>query len=566
MTIFDELEDVGEDVVGTVTGVVEGLVNAGASLFDGPGGLVGVLVSAGQLYVQGPGALIPALAVGAGVSAGVNALIKQRPLSFEESVFAQRVFADTLPARERIILTNLADLGGRYFTWPNVAGQFLVNIGDAFDNPMAFTNGHYVAPGQVLIHELTHAWQIHHSSFVAGLICESIADKARDQLGENVYDYEDGGKQWSEYNLEQQAAIVDHWYQEGLSDVHPFYRYIQGNIRGRSPSALTFPMTSKGPAESAVARTPNRLDVYWIGPDGGVGSTAWEGGVNGGAWARHFPVAPPGVARLDSPVVAVARTPNRLDVFWVGRDGGIGSTAWEGGVNGGAWARHFPVAPPGAARPNSPVVAVARTPNRLDVYWIGPNDGIWSTAWEGGVNNNGWAPVFPVTRPDVTRDDSSLAVIARTPNRLDVFWVGRDGGIGSTAWEGGVNGGAWAVDFPVARPGVTRAGAALAAIARTPNRLDVFWIGSDGGIGSTAWEGGVNGGAWAPDFPVARPGVTHAGAALAAIARTPNRLDVFWIGSDGGLGSTAWEGGVNGGAWAPDFPVAAPGAARTTAG
>jgi hypothetical protein len=37
------------------------------------------------------------------------------------------------------------------------------------------------------------------------------------------------------------------------------------------------------------------LDVFWIGLDGGIGSTAWEGGVNGNAWAT---VAPSGVARF----------------------------------------------------------------------------------------------------------------------------------------------------------------------------------------------------------------------------------------------------------------------------
>ena len=164
---------------------------------------------------------------------------------------------------------------------------------------------------------------------------------------------------------------------------------------------------------SSSPPTSNRLDVFWIGPDGGIGSTAWEGGVNNNGWANTFPVASPGVARADSPITAVARTPNRLDVFWIGPDGGIGSTAWEGGVNNNGWATAFPITKPGAARPGSPIAAVARTPNRLDVFWIGPDGAIGSTAWEGGVNNNGWATAFPITNPGVARADSSITGVAR---------------------------------------------------------------------------------------------------------------------------------------------------------
>jgi hypothetical protein len=160
------------------------------------------------------------------------------------------------------------------------------------------------------------------------------------------------------------------------------------------------------------------------------------------------------------------------------------------------------------AHGNSPIVAVARTPARLDVFWIAPDGSVMSSAWEAGVNDDAWssAPIS-ITRPGVSRFDSPLAVVSRTPNRLDLFWIGPDGNIGSAGWEAGANNNAWESDFPIAsRPGVTMANSPIAAVSRTPRRLDVFWVGPDGNIGSAAWERGVKNNAWQHDIPIAQPG------------------------------------------------------------
>ena len=108
---------------------------------------------------------------------------------------------------------------------------------------------------------------------------------------------------------------------------------------------------------TAVAQLPEQLDVFWIGPDGGVGSAAWN--ANSG-WSAPFPIAPPNAARADSPITAVARFPEQLDVFWIGPDGGVGSAAWN--ANSG-WSAPFPIAPPNAARADSPITAVSRFPS-----------------------------------------------------------------------------------------------------------------------------------------------------------------------------------------------------------
>ena len=50
-----------------------------------------------------------------------------------------------------------------------------------------------------------------------------------------------------------------------------------------------------------------------------------------------------------------------------------------------------------------------------------------------------------------------MAVVSRASTRLDVFFVGNDGAIGSVAWEDAVNGNAWSKGFPVTGPNAIRA-------------------------------------------------------------------------------------------------------------
>ena len=233
------LDDIGD----TIESIVEApgdLVEAAASFFDGPGGVAGIFVSGATFLVGGPQALVPAVIAGIGATEGANALIKTRKLSPEERMLAEFVFGDTLPPYDRIILTNFIGLGNRAFVMPNTAGEYLVNLGGDYDDPIR--SSHDPEYGQLLIHELTHVWQIHHNSFVPGLICEGILNQSRYIiLDKDVYNPGAGKKDWSTFNLEQQAKIVDLWYGGYLpvgkqkvtrfvggpcSTSHPFYHYV----------------------------------------------------------------------------------------------------------------------------------------------------------------------------------------------------------------------------------------------------------------------------------------------------------------------------------------------------
>lgn len=217
------------------------LANSMDASFVGPGGLVGVAVAGGVVWMFGPSAIIAAVVAGVAAGAITDAMIKHRQLSSEEYRFASTVFGDTLPPRERIYVTNLSHDGGRKYTWPNLDGSVVLNLNDAFDDPMNYASSGYPTKGQVFIHELAHAWQIQTKSFIPGILCKVVFETGS-------YDYGPANQAWSEFGLEQQAAIVDHWFgkyagmwnttedvitnlttQDAIHD--PYFGYIANNIR-----------------------------------------------------------------------------------------------------------------------------------------------------------------------------------------------------------------------------------------------------------------------------------------------------------------------------------------------
>jgi hypothetical protein len=234
------LVDVVAGAAGATLGVIIALGSEAGKLFGnlGLGGTFGVIAGV-VVFAVGGGVV---LAVVAGVAVGVvtNALIKQRGLSPQEAQFAAQVFGNALPV-DRIMLTNMSGLGGRAFTMPGVDGKIYLNLGDAFTSPLAYTSSAYPRGGQVLIHELTHAWQIAHGSFLPGLVCSGIVNQANFIFGQSVYVYGPPGPPFDNFNLEAQGAIVDQWFggnatavvpnRNAMDPTDPYFGYIANNIR-----------------------------------------------------------------------------------------------------------------------------------------------------------------------------------------------------------------------------------------------------------------------------------------------------------------------------------------------
>jgi hypothetical protein len=581
--LFDDLVEAVAGAAGFALGVIIGATSEaigwlGATL--GPGGTIGVVAGVVVFAVAAAsgvgiiGAVILAVVAGVAIGAVTDALIKSRSLNDAEKAFARQVFGDSVPLDDTII-TNLGGASGRGFTAKGVDGKIYVNLGKAFDNPLGPAGDAYPHPGQLLIHELTHAWQISHTGFIPGLMCSMLVNQAEFTLGDNVYDYGPPGSKWADLNAEQQGAIVDQWFgaskhslgYQSMDQQNIYYRYIFNDLLAGNPSA-TSPGNLRSSSVSPLivtSRQPDQLDVFWGSGDASLQTQWWNAAPRGG-WADHPPsaITTAHAAQPDTPVAAVSRTPNHIDIFCVGPDGSIVTQFWDGGS---MWNHPaFPITGSGVTRVDSGVVAVARTPQHLDVFWVSA-EGAVITHWADDAPISGWfdhSP-FPITAEGAVQAGSGLAVVSRLPNHLDIFWVGPEGAVWTMWWDGAAPDGNWSghQPFPVTAPGMAHIGSPVVAVARIPQHIDVFWIGPDGAIMTQWWDANPHMG-WGdhPPFALTAPAAANPAAGLAAVARTPLHLDLFWIAPDGTVMTHFWDAGPPM-RWAENaFPISKPHAAR----
>lgn len=159
---------------------------------------------------------------------------------------------------------------------------------------------------------------------------------------------------------------------------------------------------------AVLARGDGQLHVFFVRPDGAVATTwsEWRDGRQ--PWVAPFSVTPPGAARADSALAAVLRD-RELHVFYIGPDGALATTwavgPWEAHWAIGAWQTPFPITPPSAAGPGSQVAAAVRR-DQLHVFYQGP-DGALATTWAVGP----WQTPFPITPAGAGRPGSSIAVL-----------------------------------------------------------------------------------------------------------------------------------------------------------
>ncbi len=127
-----------------------------------------------------------------------------------------KIFNGNLPAKSKIVITNLYGYGHRQFVFPTGTGIIMMNLGrQGFSNPfgkMLYQASANEKNGEVFIHEMTHVWQIHTAADI-NFVLKAIATQAG---GSSAYNYNtqtcDNGKSWGSFNVEQQADIARHCY------------------------------------------------------------------------------------------------------------------------------------------------------------------------------------------------------------------------------------------------------------------------------------------------------------------------------------------------------------------
>jgi hypothetical protein len=159
---------------------------------------------------------------------------RHKLLTEEEYKWANdKIFNGTLPSRGTIIVTNLIGIGGRQYTIPNGFGQTYMNMGSGgYKDPMNFARPNEI-PGQLLIHELTHAWQIEYNTGLKAM-GEGISNQWKYSVegDKTTYQYT-CGKEWKDYNFEQQGMIVEKCFVKRSKGDYTSceQQYVENNVR-----------------------------------------------------------------------------------------------------------------------------------------------------------------------------------------------------------------------------------------------------------------------------------------------------------------------------------------------
>jgi len=194
-------------------------------------------------------------------------IIGIRGLRQDERHILHRVYKDSLPKMNNILILSLAGMSGRPFT---LAASFVAGVaslivpgsglllpalvaltakrGDCYflfmgrsgyNDAISGYPGHDDEPGQTLVHEACHVWQGYQGAFTWGYIFDSIFNQCFKGGAYNLPD--PPTHQWVNYGAEQQAKIVETWYEKGMSPAFDdaYYPYIKCNVRPGKPYAHT---------------------------------------------------------------------------------------------------------------------------------------------------------------------------------------------------------------------------------------------------------------------------------------------------------------------------------------
>jgi hypothetical protein len=322
--------------------------------------------------------------------------------------------------------------------------------------------------------------------------------------------------------------------------------------RGVSAHELRIPATLAGAGSAATAGRitavsrcrSDTMEVFWIGPNGTVENRNFYDGVG---W-RGFTLAGPGAASTTGGIAAVSRSSNTIELFYVGADGSIQDANF---YEGGPW-RGFTLAGPGSAATTSGIAALSRAFYTMEVFWTGPNGTVQDAFW---YNGGPWSG-FTLSGPGSASTTAGIAAVSRDPRCMGVWWIGPDGHVEDANWNDGStfdgNPGCerqslnkqWYA-WPLAPAGSASITGGIAAVSRSSNTIELFWIAADGHV-QHAW--------WYPDAPLNQwaqaPLAINASpvSGLAAVSRNFNTMEIWWSGSDRSVQdqywySTAWTGG-----------------------
>lgn len=291
-----------------------------------------------------------------------------------------------------------------------------------------------------------------------------------------------------------------------------------------------------GRAVRAISRSAGKLDIYATAADGRVYGAAWQPDLPGdegmpegwrGWWHLVEGTAPAGAA-----VTVASRGADKVDIFVVSDNGVVYTAAWE--QANPTWRPWRPLegirVPAGA-----PVECVSRSNDHLDIFVIDTEARIQTAAWQPSFGDT-W-PAWRQVAGGSGVPGAAVTAVSRSTDSLDIFVTGANGAILASAWNPAF-GDTW-VDWHAVASGTGVPGARVAAVSRSTDHLDLFITGLDGAVRTSAWEPAF-GDTWS-DWRQVAGGTALAGAPVGAVSRSTDKIDVFVADGAGKVLTSAWE-------------------------
>jgi hypothetical protein len=299
-------------------------------------------------------------------------------------------------------------------------------------------------------------------------------------------------------------------------------------------------------SSAAVSRSPGNIDVFPTKFDcTGTGpfpicmtdleNDYWYAGQPWGQTRAGTGLA--GQLGNGSSVAAITINSSYLDTYYFDIYGRVAESWWSAG---GTW-QSYPLAPSvyGGAPYGGALAAVAPSQSTESVFHLGHEGAnIVQYFWQAGAS--AWQTrEIPVPPAAFANDAQNLAAVARTSDNIDLFFVGDDGNLWTAFTYNasqGVSAKWWG---PIALTSDKKAQpwSPIAAVARTWADLDVYYF-QNGEPMVASWSAGSF---W--KFQIAyfaTPAPVAANGFVSMVARTPFNLDAYYIDTNGQLEWSSW--------------------------
>ena len=283
-----------------------------------------------------------------------------------------------------------------------------------------------------------------------------------------------------------------------------------------------FSGSGAGPV-TAVSSGAGEADIFTVAPDNHVYTAATFDTPVCCSTVGWYQIGSVFVG-TDSYVSAVSRSIDKLDIFFAGGDNQVWTAAYYPPFN----LKGLSPLPGINVYGNTPVAAASPIPDELVIFAVDENGNLQASSWAPYLA--GWTSWRQIGGVQL-RAGFPVTALSRGYGELELFVTDVNGNIQTTTVLPSFSG--WK------SIGVAVPGAIVTGVSRHPEQLDLFvvlnkqvWT-----QGSASLSSGFNSNSWRPISGL----TTAEGSAVTAVSRSQDKIDVFVNGFDYNLWTAAWE-------------------------